>query len=623
MEYASQTAAFRRDKHQFFAQISSVKSKEDKVKMADDRAATTGYSFLLENQKNIETEFTELFDILQKQDDENKEAFWLYCYYCASLLEAYHRAYSQSANDFQAAKEKEYAKSKLRIKDRLNGIKKQNDPDEPFIDSLYHSFIGGFNNLFTSPLHISKVRDYVAYANLCRIYATFCRLTLTTGFTLAKELEIIDKLEALLGTHIDVDKIVSVLQAPVGVFNYLSVGFFLARFVIDAGLLIKHTFFPTELEQGAVNGCDLSKLDYLPGAASIEAYRNSYILIQNEESNELELYYVPRNGTIERLNIEKYNAFKTNLLKRMNKVQSVRLSAQEVNDYITAYTQHVPEVTTAYDRFKQEFYKRHCNFANDLVWATVNGLCNFNYLFNISAPVAGYITSVFLTFDVCMTLYKCHLAEQEYLTKKAQYLQERNDYNNPDLFGKMTSEQRRLHIEMLDKQLVELEINWQTNQSTFYFVAAAAVLLAMGFTAATLVSPPLLVLASFFVCTVAVAMYLSTDAYSKYKEKELYLEHAQLTKKDLPVSLREYDVALKEYEYARNDFIFTMVKNTVMPIILITTFAICWPAALVLTAMYVGYEIYHAHSQHSDNLATKQLALCAPEDDARLLPCAC
>lgn len=623
MGYPGQTAALRSDKYQFFAQLSSITSNDEKIKMADNRAATTGYSFLLENQKSIETEFTELFTLLQKQDDENKEAFWLYCYYCASLLEAYHRAYSQSTHDFQAAKEKEYANLKIAIKDRLNGKRKKNEPDEPFIDSVYHSFIGGFNNLFTSPLHLSKVRDYVAYANLCRIYATFCRLTLTTGFTLAKELEIIDKLEALLGTHIDVDKIISTLQAPVGAFNYLSVGFFLTRFVIDAGLLIKHTFFPTELEQGAVNGCDISKLDYLPGAASIEAYRNSYILIENDESNELELYYVPRNGALEKLNFKAQNLFNTSLLKRLNKEQTLRLSAQEVNEYITDPTDHTPEVTTAYDRFKQEFYKRHCNFANDLVWATVNGLCNFNYLFNISAPVAGYITSVFLVFDVCMTLYKCHLAEQEYLTKKAQYLQERNDYNNPDLFGKMTGEQRRLHIEMLDKQLVELEINWQTKQSTFYFVAAAAVLLATGFTAATLVSPPLLVLASFFVCTVAVAMYLSSDAYAKYKEKELYLQHAELTKTDLPASLRDYNVSLKEYEAARNDFIFTMVKNTVMPIILITTFAICWPAALVLTAMYVGYEIYHAHSQHSDNLAAKQLALCPPEDEGILLPKAC
>lgn len=611
MGYASQTAAFRRDKHHFFAQISSIDNTDSKIKAADGRAATIGYTFLLENKTALETEFTEMFTLLQKQDDKNKEAFWLYCYYCASLLEAYHRSY------LQTAKETEYAHLKLLIKDRLNHKIKQKEPEESFIDSMYHSFLGGFRNLISSPFHVSKIRDYVVYSNLCRIYWTFCRLMLTTGLTLAKDMKIIDKLDAILGTHTDVDKIISVVQAPIGVINYFSVGFFLMRFMIDGGLLIKHTFFPTELEKGAVNGCEISKMNYLPGAASIEAYRNTYIIVQEDKHSEFELYYVPKSGKVEKLHFKEQKKFKADLLQKLNKEQSIRLSAQEVKDYITYQTGHVPEVTTTYERFKHELYKRHCNFANDLIWATVNGLTNFNYLFHISGPAAGYITAVFLTFDVCMTLYKCNLAKQEYLTKKAQYLQERDDYNNPAKFNKMTSEQRRLHIEILDKQLIELEINWKTNESNFYFVAAAAALLVSGFTAAMLVSPPLLVMGSFFVCTIAVAMYLSTDAYSKYKEKSLYLEQAQLTGKQLPV-------ALKEYETARNDFIFTMIKNTVMPIILITTFAICWPAALVLTAMYVGYEIYHAHNQHSGTQAAKQLALCPPEDEGHdLIPCTC
>ncbi len=52
-----------------------------------------------------------------------------------------------------------------------------------------------------------------------------------------------------------------------------------------------------------------------------------------------------------------------------------------------------------------------------------------------------------------------------------------------------------------------------------------------------------------------------------------------------------------------------------MPTIIITTFAICWPAAVVLTAAYLGYELYHAHSQYSENKAIKQLALIGSGDD--------
>lgn len=599
MVYSSKNAEFRKDKHQFFSKISSGGKPDTNIKYIEQRVETIGYTFLLENKQLLETEFTEMFTVLQKQDAENKQIFWLYCYYCASLLEAFHRAYSQPG------KEAEYAKIKQQIKDRLNHKTKKKEPEASFIESLYNSFLGGFRNLVSSPYHVSQIRDYVAYANLCRIYWAFCRMTLTQGLTLAKDLQLIDKLDVLLGTHTDVNKIISVFQAPIGVINYFSVGFFLIRFMIDGGLLLKHTFFPTELEKGM--NSKISKLDHLPGASRIDGYRNSYIVIQEDKNSDMELYYIPREGKPIKLTLKDQEQFQEALLRKLDKMDSAPLTSDEVQALITAQTDHVPEQTTAYDRFKHELYKRHCNFANDLVWATVNCLTNFNYLFNISGPVAGYLTAVFLTFDVCMALYKCNLAKEEYLTKKSQYLLELEDYNNPEQFKKMSSRQRLIHIDMLNKQLIELEINWKTKEATFYFVAAAAALLMLGFTAAILLSPPFVVLASFFVCTVAVAMYLSAGAYSQYKEKSLYLEQAELTGKNL-------SVAYKEYETARNDFIFTMVKNTIVPMVLITTFAICWPAALVLTAMYIGYELYHAHNQHSEHSAARQLALAAPDE---------
>ncbi|MCL9683115.1 hypothetical protein [Legionella maioricensis] len=610
MVYSSQNAAFRRDKHQFFSQFPSVGNLDTQINTIDKRVQNIGYTFLLQNQNALETEFTQMFAILQQQDDENKEIFWLYCYYCASLLEAFYTAYSQPGNA------NKYKKIKQQIKNHLNHDKENSEVEKSFIQSLQDSFLEGFRNLVSSPFHVSQIRDYVAYSNLCRIYWTFCRLTLTQGFSVARDLKLIDKLDALLGTHTDVDKIIGTLQAPTFIINYFSVGFFLMRFMIDGGMLLKHTFCPTELEEGANNSCEVNQLDDLPGAASIEAYRNSYIMVPDEDGTGVELYYIPKSGKAERLTLKDKNKLKGDLLAKLNENPSIRLSAEEVRKIITAQTDHVPEATTRLDRFKHELYKRHCNFANDLVWATVNFLTNFNQLVHISGPVAGYLTSAFLVFDVGMALYKCNLAKQEYLTKKAQYIEERDEYNNPERFKKMSDEQRRIHIEMLDQQLMALEINWRTKEATFYFVAAAAALLMLGFTASMLVSPAVMVVGCYFVCTIAVAMYLSAGAYSKYQEKSLYLEQAQLTGKNLPV-------AQKEFEAARNDFIFTMIKNTVMPLVLITTFAVCWPAAVVLTAMYVGYELYHAYDQHSESKAIKQLALAGPQEereDAHLLP---
>lgn len=201
-----------------------------------------------------------------------------------------------------------------------------------------------------------------------------------------------------------------------------------------------------------------------------------------------------------------------------------------------------------------------------------------------------------------MTLYKCQLAKQDYLVKKAQYEQEIEEYNKRLMQLKDATEIKNAaaHIAMLQAQLKELEIDWRTKQGTFYFVASAAALLMLGFTASLLFTPPGMIVASFFVCTLATAMYLSAGAYSTFQEKSLRLEQAQLSGKDL-------DMAFQEYQAARNDFIFTMVKNTVMPALLITTFAICWPAAIALTAMYLGYEIYHAYDQHKSKKKQRSL----------------
>ena len=596
MVYSGQNAALIKDKQHFFS-TNARKSNSFDFKGIDKQVRQIDYSFLLANRSALETEFTEMFTLLQKEDSKNKAVFWLYCYYCASMLEQFYRAYGQKSQ------EEDYKQIKKKIKRHLTKKEKKDDKqkEESFIQSLYHSFLTSINNLVNAPFHIAQIRNHVAYANLLRLYWTFTRLTLVQGLSVAKSSHLIDKLDALLHTHTDVDKIISTIQAPSGVLNYFSVGFFLARFLIDGALLLKHTFFPSSLEKDEESGCELHRLDKLPAGMAVEAYRGGYLLVPDDEG-ELRLYYVPKKGKCIKLN----NITTTNshyLASKLENKRSVRLSAKELEVYITHDT-HVPEKATRYERFKNELYKRHCNFANDLVWALINFLTNFNKLCHISGPVAGYLTAAFLTFDIAMMFYKCHLAEKEYLTKKAQYEEEIRQWKKDPT---LSEEERQQQIAMLKKQLKELEINWQTKQATFYFNAAAATLLFVGFTAALLLNPALAV-GAFFVCVVAAAMYLSSDSYTKYKEKSLYLEQAQRSGTGMAL-------AIKDYQKARNDFFFTMTKNTVVPLLLITTYAICWPAAVALTAMYLGYELIHAYQQHQAAKTIKAFALPTPPAD--------
>ncbi len=519
MGYAN--AAFIRDKNNFFSLLreSSTLSldpkQRDRVKdlgLVDEAVNKHSYRELLETQIGLEAEFTQLFTVLQKQKGQDDEAFWMYCYYCASLLESFYKAYSNKS------KETEYSNLKVQIRKRILKEPEDAQSKTAFAQALVDNFTGSLSNLKNAPAHSSQLRDYVAYANVCRLYWTFTRLTLVNGLRFAKELQFIEQLDAILGTHTDVDKIISVFQAPNGILNYLSVGFFLARFMIDAGTLVRHTFFPTAEEKDSTLG----------------------------------------------------------------------------------------------ERFRYELYKRHWNFGNDLVWATVNFLTNFNHISNIPGPIAGGITAVFLGFDVCMTLYRLSLFKQEYLIKKAEYTQEFNRYANPNAPDSglefVSSEECLQHMKIAKKQLDELEVDWKTKEGKFYFAASAASLLMLGFSSTLIFSPPGIIIASYFACTVAIAMYLSTGCYGKYQEKSLRLADAQLNEAGLLEVNAGLELAQKEFDAARSDFIFTMAKNVIVPSVLITTFALYWPAAVVLTAVYLGYELLHSQDQHERNQEIQELS---------------
>jgi len=99
----------------------------------------------------------------------------------------------------------------------------------------------------------------------------------------------------------------------------------------------------------------------------------------------------------------------------------------------------------------------------------------------------------------------------------------------------------------------------------------------------------------------------------KIPRESLYLDQAILVERN--VNQVEMNMnCTKRYEVASNE-LYLLGKNAVVPTILITTFAICWPAAIVLTAMYLGFEGLHAYSQHSDTNAAKQLVLVGPEEE--------
>ena len=488
--------AFLTDKRRLFSTANANLSIDDARALANSK----DFEFLANNKFLIEQEFNQMFASL-KHRGRNRKEFWRYCDYCCTMLESYYNGYGKKD---KAASYHRWGEQLKRC--YLTGIFPKDE-----VVSLQKQIAADLGSLVSTPIHTSKIRDWLGFTNIYRIHFVFCRLSVRQSLLLARELDWLAKFDKLLGIHTDVDGMVSMINAPAGVFNALSVGIFAARFIINAGVLLKHTF---------------------------------------------------------------------------------SMSLAESSIYKT-------------DRLYQELYTRYCVMLNDLVWGSVNLLSNYAALFNISAPVAGWLTAGFMLFDVSLLIWRRNLAEREYLFKKDQYEHEKTNYETLRQGNLISRANYNKHCKMLDEQLIQLEINWQATSATYLFNVAAAVLLAAGFSASMLLTMPAGVVACYFICTIAVAMYLTADVYGKYKEKSLILELQEL---DTP----ERASALRNMDDARNDFIIAMTKTITMPLLMVATFAACWQAALLLTAVYIGYECMHGYFKDESPAEANTPLLHAP-----------
>jgi hypothetical protein len=259
------------------------------------------------------------------------------------------------------------------------------------------------------------------------------------------------------------------------------------------------------------------------------------------------------------------------------------------------------------ERFYHEWKVRHCVILNDVVWASVNLLTNYSFILELSAPVAAWLTAGFLVFDISLLFYGRYLAEQDYRLKKAQYDNEESKLKADkaaavdDLVRYRQIDKR---LEMVQQQRQQLEIEHQTANATFLFRIGGAALLMGGFTAGLLMATPAAVVVCYFVCTVGVAMYLSANMYEKYKEKRLTLDQCISQN----ITGEAMDKAQNAMMDARNAYIITLLKNIIMPLLIVGTFTICWPAALTITVLYISYECTKAYVNKEDKKKDKTAA---------------
>ena len=228
---------------------------------------------------------------------------------------------------------------------------------------------------------------------------------------------------------------------------------------------------------------------------------------------------------------------------------------------------------TTGERFQQELYKRHCIMLNDLAWGCINLFTNYSTIFKLSAPIANGLTVGFLFFDMALIVYQSYLYELDYKIKKNQYETELASYESTDVE----------EVLVIKEQLAALNIEREAIIRQCYFNVAGALLFISGFSATFLLATPAAIISGYFLCTLGVAMYLSSDSFKKYQEKSLILKEFQTEGAD-------QSDALTNMQKARQDFMITMAKNVIMPMLIVSAFAVSIELAVIIAAGYIAYE---------------------------------
>jgi len=263
MDYYALSAEFRQEKIKVPANLHQAKP------WFDGEAGMRPYRFLAKNSSLIEQEFQQLFTVLKQHDKEHqlivskiqelsahtnnaeaifvlrqrannlvennrdRKAFWLQCYYYSKMLESYHNAYGKT---------NKYGKWSDEIYQRF--LNPGAFPEEEKA-TWQEKILNDLSVLASTPWHISKIRDWVAFTNIYRIHAVFCKLTIKNVLLLAQEQKLLERLKSLLGWSFNTP----VLDVPSQVFNALSVGLFAARFIINVSMLVKHVAMPSDREE--------------------------------------------------------------------------------------------------------------------------------------------------------------------------------------------------------------------------------------------------------------------------------------------------------------------------------------------------------------------------------------
>ncbi|HBI21705.1 MAG TPA: hypothetical protein DDY37_03825 [Legionella sp.] len=178
--------------------------------------------------------------------EDNQDKHWLFCYYTSFMLKTYYETYNPS----KASKYREAcADIERRFQMHPVALPAKNEA------TLFEMVTDDYNEVVSTPFNAAKLRKLVGEMNVQRLSTRFSLLTLKQSLLLADQWHWLDNLQSMLGLQVNI----AILDAPLGIYNALSVVLMGTRLVLDLGMLFQHVFFPvgdenqlTPLERASV-----------------------------------------------------------------------------------------------------------------------------------------------------------------------------------------------------------------------------------------------------------------------------------------------------------------------------------------------------------------------------------
>ncbi len=191
------------------------------------------FQYLTQNLETIEHEYKDLNAIMFYKNTNQVvyENLQLFCYQTCFMLQTYYDTYSPNKD-----KAKDYAALCIKIRSGVFQNPDGDDDKHPLLKKLK----ADIKELAKTPFSTSKLRDWVGSLNLERLSTRFSMITVKQSLLLARQYHLLDCLEGMLGGQVNI----AILDAPLGVYNVLSVALCGVRFFLNFSVMLKHTLIP-------------------------------------------------------------------------------------------------------------------------------------------------------------------------------------------------------------------------------------------------------------------------------------------------------------------------------------------------------------------------------------------